>query len=170
MITVRLLEPDDDRSGFSSGDPDLDRFFKRYSGQNQFRHHIGSTYVALEEDAIVGFVTVTAASVTIEDLPRTRSRKLPHYPLPVLRLARLAVDETARGRGIGPTLLRWVLELAREMSTSVGCVGVVVDAKPSAASFYTSLGFRPLEVVRGRLGERPQPVPLFLPLGAIPHR
>jgi len=168
MITIRLLEPADDRSGFSSGDPDLDRYFRRYSGQNQFRHHIGSTYVAIEDAALVGFVTVTAASVTIEDLPRSRSRRLPHYPLPVLRLARLAVDERARGRGIGLTLLRWVLDLAREMSTGIGCVGVVVDAKPAATSFYTSLGFRPLDVIRGRLGDRPQPVPLFLPLGSIP--
>jgi GNAT superfamily N-acetyltransferase len=167
MITIRLLAPDDDRPGFASGDPDLDRFFRRYSGQNQFRHHIGSTYVALEDDALVGFVTVNAASITIQDLPASRTRRLPRYPLPVLRLARLAVDERARGRGIGLTLLRWVMDLALEMSTSVGCVGVVVDAKPPAVPFYESLGFRTLEVVRGRLGERPQPVALFLPLGSI---
>ena len=44
MIEVRLLRQEDDRSRFRSGQPDLDRFFARYAGQNQFRHHIGSTY------------------------------------------------------------------------------------------------------------------------------
>ena len=38
----------DDRTRFRSGDADLDRFFQAYAGQNQFRHHIGTTYVAVE--------------------------------------------------------------------------------------------------------------------------
>lgn len=42
MIEVRLLRQEDDRSQFRSGQPDLDRFFARYAGQNQFRHHIGN--------------------------------------------------------------------------------------------------------------------------------
>ena len=40
---VRRLEPNDDRSTSRSGEPDLDRFFLRYAGQNQFRHHLGTT-------------------------------------------------------------------------------------------------------------------------------
>ena len=43
VIHVRLLMPKDNRSQFDSGDIELDRFFKRFAGQNQFRHHIGST-------------------------------------------------------------------------------------------------------------------------------
>jgi hypothetical protein len=58
MIKVRKLEPTDDRSDFRSGNPDLDRFFIHYAGQNQFRHHIGTTYIAVEGDRILGFVTV----------------------------------------------------------------------------------------------------------------
>jgi len=48
-ITVRRLEPEDDRTNFRSGNVDLDRFFARYAGQNQFRHHIGTTYVAVDD-------------------------------------------------------------------------------------------------------------------------
>jgi Predicted acetyltransferase len=169
MIDVRRLQPADDRSSFRSGNPDLDRFFIRYAGQNQFRHHIGTTYVAVEKGQILGFVTVAPSQIEIDDLPRSRRKKLPRYPLPVLRLARLAVDERARRQGIGRLLLRSVFMLAREMASSLGCVGVVVDAKPAALDFYKCYGFEPLEVVQGGLGDRPAPVPLFLPLSAIPE-
>ena len=57
-ITVRRLAPSDDRTAFRSGNIDLDRFFARYAGQNRFRHHIGTTYVAIDESGTVqGFVT-----------------------------------------------------------------------------------------------------------------
>ena len=166
---VRLLRPNDDRSGFRSGNADLDRFFVRYAGQNQFRHHVGVTYVAVCDDDIVGFATVAASQVEIADLPEGARRRLPRYPLPVLRLARLAVDEGAQGRGIGKVLLRTVFALAWEMSRTVGCVGVVVDAKPDAVSFYERLGFREMDSRSGALGDRPEPVPMYLHLSAVPR-
>ena len=62
-LEVRALGPDDDRSAFTCGDDDLDRFFHLYAGQNQFRHHVGVTYVAADGASIHGFVTVAAASI-----------------------------------------------------------------------------------------------------------
>ena len=62
-IKVRLLRPGDDRSTFDSGNTDLDRFFRQFAGQNQFRHHIGATYVAVDNDRIAGFATVAAAQI-----------------------------------------------------------------------------------------------------------
>lgn len=167
-LEIRRLLQEDDRSDFRSGNVDLDRFFQRYAGQNQFRHHIGTTYVALEDGTIAGFVTVTPSEITVAELPVPRRRKLPQYPLPVLRLARLAVDERARGRGIGSTLLRAVFVLAHRMADEFGCLGVVVDAKPEAIPFYEKLGFIDLEARAGHLGDRPEPRPMFLELGAIP--
>jgi hypothetical protein len=63
-----------------------------------------------------------------------------------------------------------VFHLAREMADRVGCVGVVVDAKPDAVRFYERYGFEVIEVLEGTLADRPQPVSMFLPLGAIPAR
>jgi GNAT superfamily N-acetyltransferase len=168
-ITVRRLQPTDDRTRFRSGNIDLDRFFVRYAGQNQFRHHIGTTYVAVGDDGeIVGFATVAASELTTATLPESRRKRLPAYPLPVLRLARLAVDERQQGRGVAGTLLRAVFVLAHTMANDMGCVGVVVDAKPDAVGFYHKLGFIALEAVAGELGDRPQPLPMFLELAAIP--
>ena len=72
-IAVRKLRPDDDRSTFDSGDPDLDRFFKRFAGQNQFKHYVGITYVAGEAGLLIGFATVLAAQVEIRDIPPATS-------------------------------------------------------------------------------------------------
>jgi GNAT superfamily N-acetyltransferase len=170
MIEIRLLSPKDDRSKFCSGNPELDRFFSRYAGQNQFRHHIGATYIAIEKDTILGYVTVTASHIEIENLPQKSRKSLPSYPLPVLRLARLAVDEEYRNNKIGTLLLRSVFHLAHEMAQKVGCLGVVVDAKKDAIEFYRQLGFEPLELVEGWLEDRPEPVAMFLALGSIPKK
>lgn len=169
-MKVRRLEPHDDRSGFRSGNVDLDRFFLRYAGQNQFRHHLGTTYVAVDATGFIGgFATVTASEIAPDALPTAKRKRLPRYPLPVLRLARLAVDERAKGKGIGSLLLRAVLVLARQMADEIGCVGVLVDAKPEAIAFYEKLGFLLLEGVAGQLGDRPQPLPMFLELGQVPQ-
>ncbi len=169
-VTVRRLEPRDDRAAFRSGNIDLDRFFVRYAGQNQFRHHIGTTYVAVDEGGrILGFATVAASELATAHLSETRRRRLPAYPIPVLRLARLAVDERVRGQGIAQALLRAVFAIAHKMATDMGCVGMVVDAKPEAIDFYRKLGFIELRAEAGLLGDRPQPFPMFLELGAIPE-
>ena len=169
--TVRRLEPTDNRTRFRSGNIDLDRFFVRYAGQNQFRHHIGSTYVALDDRSeIIGFATVAASELTTASLPDSKRKRLPAYPLPVLRLARLAVDERHQGQGIAHTLLRAVFLLAHRMAADIGCAGVVVDAKPAAVGFYERLGFIALDAVAGRLGDRPEPLPMFLELGRFQHR
>ena len=65
-------------------------------------------------------------------------------------------------------MLRAVLLLAHEMAARVGCVGVLVDAKPDAVEFYRRHGFEELEVLEGLPSDRPPPVPMFLPLGSIP--
>ena len=114
-IIVRRLQPQDERSGFRSGNIDLDRFFQRYAGQNQFRHHIGITYVAAQGGHIVGFVTVASGEMVAEHLTKALRKRLPTYPLPILRIARLAVAESFQGHGIGRLLLRAMLDLSLEM-------------------------------------------------------
>lgn len=167
MVAIRRLRRDDDRSSFRSGNDDLDRFFRRYAGQNQYRDHLGTTWVAVEDSGIVGFATVSTGQLEAVDLPSDRP-ELPRYPLPILRLARLAVAAGELRQGTGLALLLFVFRLARRMADLVGCVGVVVDAKPEAVAFYQRFGFRPLRTRAGRLGDRPEPTPMFLELGAIP--
>ncbi len=165
-INVRPLRETDNRTSFQSGNEQLDLFFRRYAGQNQFRHHIGTTYVAVEDEAILGFVTLSVGHIEVEDLPPSIRKKLPDYPLPILRLALRAVSLNAQGKRVGEHLMRTVLSVAMEMRDKVGCVGVVVDAKPGAESYYAR-GFVELEVIEGALEQRPIPKPMFLPCSVI---
>ena len=164
---LRLLQRDDDRSQFQCGEPAIDRFFQHYAGQNQFKLHLAVTWVAVIDREIVGFATVSGASVERRVLPDQRStQRLPDYPLPVLRLARLGVDRRAQGLGIGTALLRHVLRIALAQRDALGCVGVVVDAKSSAIAFYEGLGFVPLNRIREG-SVHGDPVPMFLGIRAV---
>ena len=92
VVEIRALARDDDRSGFSGGQPALDLLVEHYAGQNQFKLHLAVTYIARLDARIVGFATVAPSSLERASVPSARLRKrMPSYPLPVLRLARLGV-------------------------------------------------------------------------------
>ncbi len=166
-MEIRALLPTDERSAFSSENADIDRFVHIYAGQNQFKHYLGVTYVAVENGTIYGFATVAPGNIEVDGLPGDIQRKLPRYPLPVLRLARLAVDRRFRGRGIGTRLLRFVLRLTLRMAEDYGCVGLVIDAKSESVGFYSQIGFIRLATVAGHSPTRTESVPLFLSTRAI---
>ena len=164
---IRRLLAGDDTSPFRCGDPEYDVFLQRYAGQNQERLFVGTTYVALDGLRVVGYVTVAGGQLDRDDIPCQAQGGLPRYPLPVLRLARLAVDEGFQGRGLGRRLAAGALAVALQVRAAAGCVGVVVDALPSRVSFYADLGFVELELTSGLSPIRPQPVAMFLPIAAV---
>jgi len=168
-IAVRSLRESDDRSRFRSGHIDLDLFFLRYAGQNQFKLHIGTTYVAVDDrGAIAGFATVASCSIEVVHVPKKLARRLPSYPIPALRLARMAVAEGQQRAGIGSLLMKAVFVLAHGQARRAGCAFVVVDAKPGAETYYQRWGFEALPTEAGELAAKPTPRAMFLELGAIP--
>jgi GNAT superfamily N-acetyltransferase len=166
-MELRPLREGDDRSRFRCGDLDLDRFFTKFAGQNQFKHYIGTTYVAVESSSILAFATVAPGHLEVDGLPAAERKKLPHHPLPILRLARLAVDQSTQRQGLGAVMLRFVLRLALRMADDYGCTGVVVDAKIESVPFYRGHGFTEIEVVEGASDVRPQPVAMFVSMRAL---
>ena len=109
-LEFRLLRREDDRSGFSCGEPALDRYLQHYAGHNQFKLHLAATWIVLRDKDIFGFATVASGSIERRSVPDERLRqRFPDYPLPVLRLARLGVDRRAQGLGLGRALVRHVL-------------------------------------------------------------
>jgi len=167
-ILIRALAKSDNRKVFHCGNKELDHFFHRYAGQNQFRHHIGVTYVAIdsEENNILGYATVATGSIEAGELP---SGQYPNnYQLPILRLGRLAVDKDEQGKGIAKKLLCYSLKLAINQKKTVGCVGVIVDAKPDTISFYEQYGFQKIEDIwEGQMKGYPEITPMFLSLKSI---
>lgn len=151
------------RQDFDCGDAALNEFLRRYARQQQERD-FSRTYVVLADDAatVTAFVSVSVAQVGTASLPA--ELKLPRYPVPVLRIGRLAVDRRAQGKQLGRDLMRFALNLALELAARVGIHAVVVDAKNEASrEFYVRLGFAPFS---------DSPLSLFLPMATLrqaPH-
>jgi GNAT superfamily N-acetyltransferase len=157
---VRLLSGADDRASFCCGEPALDGFFRDRAGQNQ-RNFLSATYATHIDGALAGLLTVAAGEIDAEMLPeRTRS---PGFPVPILVLARMGADEKFRGRDVGHALVLFTLQLARDMASQMGCVGVALDAKPAAVGLYRKFGFSDLLVVN----EDPNTTAMFLSMKRI---
>lgn len=142
---TELIQPGDPKSGFTCGQKDLDRYFKKHALTNE-QLGVGKTFVLRgkgdEEPLIMGFYTLSMASVASSPIAEVMEEKLPRYPMPVVLLGRLAVHSEAQGRGVGGFLLFDALERAMNSAQNVGCVGIIVDAKDeNAASFYAKYGF-----------------------------
>ena len=134
------------RATFDCGVAALDEFIRRYARQNDERG-LSRTYVAVQSGApdVLGYVTVRVGEVACADLPPEERTRLPRYPVPVLHVARLAVDTRARGQGLGEQLLIFALRKALAAATEVGLWGVEVVAKDDAARrFYERYGFASL--------------------------
>jgi len=167
MTNIRILKKSDDRSSFSCGEIELDYYFQKFAGQNQFKNFLGTTYIATDDKNIFGFVTVSAGSLMCDDLPQVVQKKFPNYPLPILHITRLAVDMKYQNHGLGKELIFTSFKLALEQKEKFGCIGVVVDAKVDAVDFYTKLGFVELEVTRGLSKSYSAPVPMFMTVQTI---
>jgi len=82
---------------------------------------------------VLGYVTLSANSVHFENVP---TEDLPHYPIPAVLIARLAVDRSAQGMGVGTGLMLTALRLAVDISDRVGVFAVTVDAMNEEAKAF----------------------------------
>jgi len=149
-----------DRSTFACGKPVLDDFIRTRVSQYEKRR-LGKTFVAVPEgeNRVIGYYSLAAGAITFEDLPTKASRKLPKHPIPVILLARLAVDHSAQGKRLGEELLLDALQRSLDLSDNLGTHAVEVDAlDDSAVAFYIKYGFTPL---------LDNPRHLYLPLATV---
>lgn len=135
-----------DRSSFSCGVAALDDYLHQRAGQHQ-RDGIATTHV-LTDDAqparILGFCALSAAQLHLSELQPADLKRLPAYPVPAMRMGRLAVSASEQGKGYGQLLLGHVVNLALSVRQTMGVRVLIVDAKDAqAAAFYERYGFRP---------------------------
>ena len=141
-LVITELNPHHDRAGFNCGEPALNVFLQRLARQQSGRD-FSKTYVACEPDApkILGFYAISSGSIDFAHWPP--GLRLPRYPVPVARLARLAVDQRAQRQGAGAALLSHAARLAVMLAEHVGLRAMVVDAKDeAAAAFYQRHGLQ----------------------------
>ncbi len=149
MATViRRLEEQDEVENFDCGGVPLNNYLQRHAWANQEKSSIGVSYVGVEEGApqtVLGYFTLAMASVPRNAFPKKYVRGLPAYDLPLILLARLAVDRRFAGRGLGHGLLSEALRIGLRVADEVGCRCIITDAYRDRAGWYARYGFVPLE-------------------------
>jgi GNAT superfamily N-acetyltransferase len=140
-IQVDLLTGQHDRTNFECGEPSLNEWLGRMALQQQEKNY-ARTRVAVDADAptkILAYYTLLAREVDTAQMPV--ARKLPQRLACVL-LGRLAVDQSAQGRGLGRLMLLDAIARTRTTIEEAAGIGLVVDAlHERAAAFYRGFGF-----------------------------
>ncbi len=140
-------------SGFECGEPGLDIYLQRYATQD-IKRGVARVFVASPVAApttVAGFYTLSAASISAENLPDVLRKKLPRYPVPVALLGRLAVSRQAQGLGLGSILLADACKRVAAASETLAVAAMVVDAmSPRPGTFYAHFGFVELPGQPGR--------------------
>lgn len=160
MLQVLPLDPRiHDRAAFRCGEPTLDAYLQRQATQHQ-RDGISTPHVLIDiaaPTAILGYYSLSAAQVLLDDLQESDRQRLPRYPIPAVRMGRLAVDARQRGRGYGERLIGDAVARCLRLRADLGVRVLLVDAlNDRIVEFYEAYGFR-----RTRSGA----LSLYLPLG-----
>lgn len=149
------------REEFDCGEAALNEFLRRYARRS---HELGGakTFLAVEDadtNAILGFYSLSPASIEYARTPEIIRRGLARYDVPAFRLARLAVDRRVQGLGLGGQLLLAAGRRCLLVSAEVGGVAMLIDAKDErVAAWYAGYGAVPV---------LDAPLSLLLPLRTI---
>ena len=165
MVVVRRLEEQDQVENFDCGDEPLNNYLRRHAWTNQERTLIGVTYVAVEEQlgrVVLGYFTLATASARRDEFPKKFVRGLPAYDVPLILLARLAVDRRVRGRGLGHTLISEAFRISLRVANAAGCRAIITDAYEERVSWYERYGF-----VRLTGASPGRPVRMFLDMRTV---
>ena len=141
-MLVLPLNDRHDRKGFDCGDAELNGWFAQVARQHKEKG-ISSTFVAVADEAsteVFGFYAVSLAELVSTNLPVQYRKRLP-AKVPVFRLGRLATAKSRERKGIGEYLLFDAIDRVTHVAKDIGGIGLVVNAKPSAVSFYNRYGF-----------------------------
>jgi GNAT superfamily N-acetyltransferase len=139
----RPLERNDIRDGFHCGVASLDTWLVEHAPSADAAGS-ARTYIVLDEeqDRVVGFYALTVASLECDEATGRASRGMPRHPIPAMLLARLAVDESVHGEGIGSMLLADAMQRTLLVAEETGIRLLLVHAvNEDAKSFYLHFGF-----------------------------
>jgi len=154
---VAPLEGGHDRAPFDCGTAALNLYLRNYALQNQ-KKSIVRKYVTTrtESKVVVGYYSLVYAAIDQKLLPAKLVKGLGKYDIPVMLLARLAVDRREQGKGLGKALLKDAILRTMQAAEIAGLKVLLVHAKDQAAAdYYQKHGFEPLV---------DDPLKLFLPV------
>ena len=141
---TEALSSKHNRKQFDCGVASLTRYFQNQASQDQKRK-VAACFVLSESEKVLGYYTLSSASVGLDKLPSKLQKKLPRYPqIPATLMGRLAIDQSARGRRHGEMLLFDAMFRALDASRTVASFALLVDAldveKGDVTGVHTSAG------------------------------
>lgn len=141
FLPVEKLSKTHDLSAFDCGNDRLDEWLKKFALVNQ-QSDSTQTYVVQRGAAVVGYYALTAGSVRPEEAPERIAKELAKHPIGVILLARLAVDNREKGKGLGKALLKDALLRILAAADTIGARAVLIHAIDSEArAFYEHFDF-----------------------------
>ena len=121
--------------------PSLNEWLKRYALPSQ-QSESARTYVVHRNNVVVGYYSLCPGSVRREDAPARVAKGQPNHPIGIILLARLAVDHSEQGQGLGSALLKDALLRASQAADLISARAVLVHAiDEEARHFYEHFGF-----------------------------
>jgi GNAT superfamily N-acetyltransferase len=137
------LQKTHDLTAFDCGVIPLNDYLRKHAWENH-QGRSARTYVAVREDRVIGYYTIAAGSASREEAPSRVAKGLGQYPVPIILLARLAVDRSEQGKGLGVALLKDAILRSARAADIAGCRALAVHAKENTAkAFYQKFGFEP---------------------------
>jgi GNAT superfamily N-acetyltransferase len=133
---IDKLSRDHDPGPFDCSNPTLNDWLRKFAWANQ-QADSAKTYVALDGRRVIGYYALTTGSVHKHESPRRITKGLANHPIGVVLLARLAVDRSQQGKGLGKALLFDALSRVEEAAGIAGVRAALVHAIDDAARrFY----------------------------------
>jgi GNAT superfamily N-acetyltransferase len=138
---IEKLQRSHDVNSFDCGQDNLNRYLARYALMSQ-RADGAQTYVGISGNKIMGYYTLVVGNVAYEGAPERLTQGLSRHPVPVMLLARLAVDLDWQGKGVGAGLLRDAMQRTVQVADIAGLRAFLVHAKDDKAkAFYEHFDF-----------------------------
>lgn len=149
-FTLRQIQSSDDTTKLSLGDA------------SHTPYEIAKTYVIINQNLspsrIWGYITLMNSEIVLNEgqRPQETSTTSRYEAFPAVKIARLAVDKSLRGIGLGSMFLDWCMNhIKLALMPHVGCRFLVVDAKRDSVAFYQKAGFTLLNINSNDTDEHP---------------
>jgi predicted N-acetyltransferase YhbS len=138
-----LLTKEHECSDFDCGYLLLNDWLRRYALRNQ-QANAAKTFVVCQGRRVIGYYSLTVGAVDHGDATARVRKGLARHPIPVMVLARLAVDLHYQGKKIGRCLLRDAILRTLQAADIAGIRAIFVSAKDERArAFYERFDFEP---------------------------
>lgn len=125
---------------FDSGSAPIDSWLKNHAF-GAMASRTAKVFVVCKDNVVVAYFALAASRLRKEELPNNAQQGLSNHPVPTVLLARMGVDRSLQGQGIGTALVANAVSRSLAATENIAAFALIANAKPQSQSFYKRLGF-----------------------------